>query len=319
VEVKTAAIIVNWNNSKDTLECIGSLAKSDLACKIIVVDNGSRKDDVSILRTVSGIALIECAENIGFGRGNNVGIRWVMKNTDCEYIFLLNNDATCEPDVISLIERTMDEHREIGIAAPRIVYYHEPDMLWYGGGEISWARCSAKVPGFMGSARSILAMKERNVSFVSGCAMFIRRKVFTDVGGFDPHFFMYEEDVELSIRVREAGWKLRYIPQAVVKHKVQGGQKQGGKDIYSILSPRNPKLPFYLFHIVRNRLLNMFIHAHGINFLIFLLIFPLYLIKKIFEYSCYRRFDGITAILKGIASFYRERHKPFVNELMNEL
>lgn len=319
MKVKTAAVIVNWNNSRDTLECIESLNRSVTDCKAIVVDNGSPKNDVEILGSIPGIVLITCSENLGFGRGNNVGIRWAMAHTDCKYILLLNNDATCDRWAISTLENELDYDLSLGIVAPRIVYYSNPDILWYGGGYISWIRGSVKVPGFRMSANSELALLKRDVTFVSGCAMLVRREVFAQVGGFDPRFFMYEEDVELSIRVREAGWKLRYIPQAVVKHKVQGGQKQGGNAIYSMLSPRNPKLPFYLFHIMRNRLLNMFIHAHGINFLIFLSIFPLYWVKKIFEYIYYRRFDGIAAILKGIASFYQERHKPFVNELMNEL
>jgi len=317
VKAKTAAIIVNWNNSGDTLECIRSLRVSSAPAAIIVVDNGSRRDDVSKLEGVKDIHLIISPENLGFGRGNNLGMKWAVANTNCDYVLLINNDATLDPTTLAELEKTLDHDAYVGIAAPRIVFADDPDTLWYGGGEVSWARGSVNVPGYGKSAHAAFAMTERDVTFASGCALLIRRRVIEQVGGFDPRYFMYEEDVEYCMRVMKAGWRIRYVPQGLVRHKVQGGRSRVNSVNVDVLSPLNPSLPYYVFHIVRNRLLTMHLHARGIDCVVLMLVFPLYLLKKVLVYVYYRRFDGISAIAMGVLSFWRERKRSVSNEVLS--
>lgn len=315
---RTAVIIVNWNNHEDTTKCIDSLKQSKTPCKIIVVDNASDKNDVERLNQVERITLIKNAENLGFGRGNNVGIRWALINTDCKFIFLLNNDATVKEDTISKLEVAMDAHHEAGVVTPRIVLSENPNMLWYGGGEVSWGKGGAKIPGYMGPADAKIALIEREVTFASGCAMLIRRPVLEKVGGFDPRFFMYEEDLELCLRICDAGWRIVYIPDALVLHKVQGSRRKNGIEFLPILHPCNPKLPFYFYQITKNKLLTFSRHAKGIRLLQFWFFFTIYWALKCIQFLMNKRWDAIFAMAKGIREFFSIYKHPFINELNPE-
>ncbi|MDY6894908.1 MAG: glycosyltransferase family 2 protein, partial [Thermotogota bacterium] len=314
----TAVIIVNYNNLADTIECLRTLKNSNSSVNIVVVDNGSTGNDAKRLGQIEGIILIENKENLGFGRGNNVGIRWALSNTDCEFIFLLNNDATVESDTISKLEKALYAFPEAGVSCPRIVMMEEPDVLWYGGGEVNWFKGSVIAPDYLGPADAKQALIARNVTFASGCAMLIRRSVFEKVGGFDPRLFIYVEDLEFCLRVNKAGWTIRYIPEAVVKHKCQGSKRGRRKEFFPIDHPANPNLSFFMYHLTKNRLLTIFIHAKGLNALKFYLFFPIYLSAKCIQYAFHKQGAAIKAIGKGIWDFLRIRKEPFGNEITTE-
>ena len=169
---------------------------------------------------------------------------------------------------------------------------------------MSWLRGSAVAPGILGDSDTPLALQAREVSFASGCALLVRRNLMAQLGGFDERFFMYEEDVELCLRTQELGWKIRYEPEALVLHVVQASSR-GEQGFVGMLSPLNQNLPFYAYHLVRNRLINMRLHAKGLNRLIFILGFSLLLLKKSLHFLLHQRWDGIAAIFKGWRS-YRE-------------
>jgi hypothetical protein len=314
---KTAVVLLNYNNVTDTTHCVNSLLALSEPVQIILVDNASTEKGIEEIAALSPqIELIQSDANLGFGRGNNLGIRWALQHTDCDYIFVLNNDTTVEPDVVSQLESFMDSHKDIGVAAPRILMMETNDCLWYGGGYIYWPKGSARAPGYRGPANSATAMEERDVSFASGCAMFIRRKVFEEIGGFDPRYFMYEEDVELCLRIQAANWKIRYLPSAVIWHRGQGSTRAGKQKFLSIQDPNNPKLAFFTYHITRNKLLNMATHASGKNMLMFWSIFPFHLGLSVAKFAVHGRWDAIAAAAKGVGAFLKDRKTPFINELM---
>lgn len=312
---KTAAVIVNWNNHALTINAVDSLKKSEAQCHIVVVDNGSSDEDFGPLMEVSGIKLIRSDENLGFGRGNNLGIRWALSNTDCEHIFLLNNDATVMPDTLGLLETTLSSYPEAGMAAPRIVYSYDPSTLWYGGGRIAWQKGGAITPGFKGSSESKLAMTERYVTFASGCAMLIRREVLKIVGGFDPRLFLYEEDLELCLRVLEARWKIRYTPTALVLHDVRGSLGRN-KKFQTLFDPDNPRLYFYLFHRTKNKLLTFSTHAKGLRLIQFWLCFPAYWIFICSRLLLHGKWGVIGSVAKGVLAFISLLGTRFQNELV---
>lgn len=315
--IRTAVVLLNYNNLTDTRECVNSLLALPQPVQIILVDNASTEKGIEEIASLTPqIKLIQSNTNVGFGRGNNLGIRWALQHTDCEYIFILNNDTTIEPDAIIQLETFMDAYENVGLAAPRILMMETSDCLWYGGGYIYWPKGSARVPGYRGPANSEIAMMEREVSFASGCAMFLRRKVFEEIGGFDPRYFMYEEDVELCLRIMAANWKIRYLPTAVVWHRGQGSSRTGKQKFLSIQDPGNPKLAFFTYHITRNKLLNMTAHAKGKNRLIFWAVFPLQLGLSCAKFAIRGRWDAIAAAAKGIGSFIKAKRTPFINELM---
>jgi GT2 family glycosyltransferase len=257
------------------------------------------------LASCPSFTLLRANENVGFGRGNNMGIEWALKNTGCEYIFLLNNDTVIFPDSIELLEEAMAAHPDVGIMAPRIAYFDHPSMLWYGGGDMDWRRASAFTPGHNGDVQAPLAMTERDVTFATGCALFIRRSVAQNLGGFDPRFFMYEEDTELCLRASENGIRIRYIPQSLILHRVQGSSRGGGKIQDSFWSIESKNLPFYAFHVIRNRLLNVYLHARGWQRLTVMVFFPLFLIRRGVPFLIGGRVDAIAGMFRGIFDFWR--------------
>lgn len=314
--IRTATIVVNYNGFEDTRRCLDSLRGSGSPTSVVLVDNASTAPGIgSLAADYPDVTVLRSTENLGFGRGNNVGIRWALEHTSCEFIFLLNNDALVEPGTVPQLETELDRQPEVGLVTPKIVLADEPHALWYGGGYVDWRKGSARTPGYLGPADAALARQARPVTFASGCAMLIRRRVLEQVGGFDPRYFMYEEDVELGLRIQRHGWTMHYAPETTVLHRCQGSKRREGEPLVDILSPDNPRLPFYAYHITRNTLLTMHTHARGWNAVRFLGVYPALLARRAFHFARGRRWDGLKAMGSGIASAWRVRREPFQDEL----
>jgi len=304
---KVAVVTVNYHGARDTFACITSLKKSNIPVTLVVVDNSPNDTELETgLQDYPDVKLINAPDNIGFGRGNNLGIEWILKNTNCEFVFILNNDATVRSDTIGCLIQAMGDHPEAAIVSPRIVFAEEPDKLWYGGGEVDWKRGGAKTLGVLGAADAPLARQARHVSFATGCAMFFRRSVLEEQKGFDSRFFMYEEDLELSLRVQESGWKIWYEPSALVFHVGQGSQENREKFVPRF-SPKNPNLTFLVYQGVKNSLLNMGMHAHAKNKIKFFLYYPVFLGLKCVQWALNGRWDAVKSTMKAVIDYRSER------------
>jgi GT2 family glycosyltransferase len=311
-------VLVNRNGLEDTMRCLSSLAGCEEPVLTVVVDNASTEPEAErLISSNENVVFLPLPTNVGFGRANNAGIRRALQRPECEFVFILNNDTVVEPDTIRVLEATLDDMPDVGIAAPRIVLLEDESLLWYGGGDMNWCKGSASLSGFMGAVDAPSARTGRDVSFASGCAMLVRRSVWEALGGFDPRLFMYEEDTELCLRVRGAGWRIRYVPDSIVRHRAQGSTRRTGERFLPRLHPDNEKLPFFLLQITKNRLLTMRRHARGFDALRFWACFPVYWVRKCLVYALHGRRDAIGAVLSGIQAFNSERQLPFVNELEN--
>jgi len=295
----TCVISVSYRGADDTAACIRSLRQSTVPVEIVVVD--TTPNDPALQAAIGSAPetiLLRAQENLGFGRANNFGIQWALQHSRCEFFFLLNNDTVVDRDSIETMERAMLAQSETGIIVPRIAYLEDPATLWYGGGEIDWRRASAFTPGINGSAIASSALAERDVTFATGCALFVRRSALLQIGGFDPRFFMYEEDVEFCLRARSQGIRIRYLPRALILHRAQGSSKDSGQDRTEFWSTRNPQLPFLCYHVIRNRLLNIAIHARGADLCVALF-------RRAVPFLLGGRFDAVLAMLRGVAGFFR--------------
>jgi len=305
---RTVVVLVNYYGASDTNNCIQSLLGCSHRPQLVVVDNSPNDPELeAVVATYPDAKLIRAPENLGFGRGNNHGIEWVLKNTDCEFVFIFNNDAMVEADALQRLEQSMDEHPDVGISSPRIVMAEDPGVLCYGGGEVDWRRGGGVVPCVLGSSTAPLAMLSRPITFASGCAMLIRREVLEKIGGFDDRYFMYEEDLELGLRAQKAGYAIWYEPLALVRHVGQGSMRKGGEFV-GLWSPANPRLPFYVYHVVRNRLLTMYIHARGIQRVKFAIGFPVLILSKLIQFIRHRRWDGVRAVFQGWVAYRQLCH-----------
>jgi len=165
-------ILVNYNNTHDTEECIKSINHSnDVSPFIVLVDNASEDQEkvLTLKKLASNIHIILNKENIGFGRANNVGIKWANENINYQYLLLLNNDTVIEHDTIIKLVNAFQVSTDIAITTGKILYYHNPKLVWYGGGDINYKRGWPKITDYNKEATENGANKSRYVTFASGC------------------------------------------------------------------------------------------------------------------------------------------------------
>lgn len=215
---KVAVVLVNWNGKDDTLECLASLAKIEYSNKeIIVVDNGSRDDSVAVIHAAfPHVTLLETGKNLGFTGGNNVGIERALSH-NADYIFLLNNDTTIEPQALQELIAVASREKQFGLLTPVVYYYDDPDDVWFAGARLDLSRGEAVHDNSHPPQRTD---DVRELPWASGCTMLFPAQVLRRLKGFDDRFFLNWEDVDLSLRVRRAGFKIGMVPSARVFHKV---------------------------------------------------------------------------------------------------
>lgn len=236
-----SAVILNWNGYSDTTELIESLFKVHYEkLKIVVVDNGSKHNDFDLITQNYGdkIHIISLKENLGFTGGNNVGIKYALEKKS-DYILLLNNDTTVEPDFLNHLVNEMLQNKNVGIAVPKINYYENRNLVWYAGGYISKIRGSGFTLGEKDLSENY--NKNKYVSFATGCCMLIKSNVFKNIQLFDENYFLYLEDVDYCKRCILAGYKILFVAKSIIYHKVSISAKK-----------QNTLLPLY--YVTRNRL-----------------------------------------------------------------
>jgi GT2 family glycosyltransferase len=306
---RTCVILVSYRGAADTAACVRSLLASDAQVEIVVVD--TTPNDALLAEALAfapSVVLLRAPSNLGFGGGNNLGLRWAAVHRPLEFIFLLNNDTVIFPSTIARLEEGMDAHPGVGILTPRIAYLDHPERLWYGGGEVDWRRAGVVAPGFNRNADAPLALAERDVSFASGCALFIRSSAMRLLGGFDARFFLYEEDVDLCLRARKLGIRIHYLPQSLLLHKAQGSSRNDQQERHDFFDPANPSLDLLCYHVFRNRLLNLLLHARGGDLCTALAWFPILLLRRMVPLMCAGRWDAVCATLRGLRDAWPARH-----------
>jgi len=214
------SIVVNYGGLDDTLRCARSLLACDYPRQlVVVVDNGSPSGDADRLSAEFGdrLHVIASGKNLGYGGGANLGLRWAQAQ-DAAYAWVLNNDTTVDPTCISRLVDAMEENSRYGVLSPQIsapVGPEAPDGIWYAGGSVLLGRAEVRH-----SFRRLEGASAVATGYVTGCAMFMRCAALSDTGLFWEPFFLYWEDVDLSLRMRRAGWKLGVVPTAHLHHGI---------------------------------------------------------------------------------------------------
>jgi GT2 family glycosyltransferase len=312
--VNASVILINYNNSDDTVKCIQSIPVNNYIRNIIIIDNHSKESDIRqlenyLIKGRPGTVLLKNNENVGFGKGCNRAFKYLMENDDGEYILVLNNDTIVKPGAIEKMLEVLAADKKVAIAVPRIVYFDDPSKVWYAGGEVNWYKGLPKIYGYGENASSMEAMQSRYVTFATGCAMLIRSSVLRELGGFHPSFFLYVEDLEFSLRCTQAGWQLIYVPEALIEHKCQGSLRKSEEIFNPILHPKNRNLSLFVYHVVKNVLMTMSAYARGKNRIKFMIGFPVFWIYKNMQYLIHGRFDAARAFWKGIIDFVFRKTK----------
>ncbi len=215
-----ACILVNWNNWRDTADCLTSLADQLYPnLRVLVVDNASTNDSLAQLRAAHPWATyIENSENAGFPRACNLGARHPL-GADADFLWFLNNDTIAPPDTASKLVATALTNPNIGVTGAVLLYAHNPcqTQAW-GGGQINrWTAYNWHylTPTLLGPD-----------SYITFASALIPRECFDQLGGLFEGAFMYFEDVDFCLRALDAGWQLAVSPETAILHK-EGGSTAG--------------------------------------------------------------------------------------------
>lgn len=212
----TAAIIVNWREPHMTLRAVDSLLSQSIKLdRIIVVDNGSGDDSSNILadavQQYDSCDLIELPENLGFGGGNNAALR-ILLDAGFDTIWLFNNDAIADKKCHEELLQTMNSDAQIGAVGSIINDPKHSDNNAIGH-YFDLKSLTAKMLYDEG------ALNQKPYAWVTAASLYLRGDALRKAGIFDEGFFMYWEDVDLCMRIKEAGYSLSVAQNAIVEHE----------------------------------------------------------------------------------------------------
>jgi len=227
MEDKKASVIILTYNAKSYLrECLDSLERQTYNnYEVVVVDNASSDGTPRLIKKeFPAIKIIQNQENIGFAKGNNIGIRYVLQEGAAEYIILLNQDTVVEENFLQEGIRLL-KVKDIGIVSPKIKFYNS-NLIWFGGGKLLrgkelFSQLTFKIAFNLGKFEEDKGQfgEIKEVDSVTGCALFTKREVLEEVGLLDERFFFYGEDTEWCLRCGKAGYKIYFTPGTTVFHK----------------------------------------------------------------------------------------------------
>lgn len=227
-------VIVSWNVRGYLEACLSSIAanRGRLDLEVIVVDGGSLDGSPELVRRdFPGVQLIDCGDNVGFPKGNNIG----MAKAGGRNILLLNPDTEIVGDALELLIEYLDGHAEVGLVG---------GQLLNSDGSIQSSR--RRFPTFatamfestwleMIAPRKLLttyyvdevpADTRTTVDWLTGACLMTRREVIEQVGPMDEAYFMYSEELDWCRRIKQAGWEIVYLPEAKIIHHVGKSSEQ---------------------------------------------------------------------------------------------
>lgn len=253
---KVAIVIVTWNKKDYVIKLLDSL--EDINYKnydIIVVDNASTDHTGELIRKqFSQVHLIMNSENLGGTGGFNTGLTYVLDKGGYKYTWLLDNDAVVEKDTLIELVKVMEEDDKVGITGSMIM---EPDreMIVELGAHVAWSIGTWK-PNFRNNRLSTLnEIDTAEVDYVAACSSLVRNEVLYKIGIMDERYFIHWDDIDLSLRAKEAGYKVMASPKSKAYHGIED-------------KPINPIMSYY---DIRNGLLTITKHQNGIDRLIYIL------------------------------------------------
>jgi len=212
------AIVVNWNGEHVLEKTVNSLLKSHYPnLYVLIVDNASTdgsRDLIARLSSADGPGRVQgllLESNLGWGAAVNKGLSAELLR-EFSFFLCMNNDVIVEPDAVSKLVEMMTLNPSLGILSPVILDDHGDETPTGGHlNKLGWWD------------REVKGLKERGgglyeADVVIGAAMLVRREVFEKIGGFDPGFFLYREDIDFCLRAKKAGFKVGIATDAMITH-----------------------------------------------------------------------------------------------------
>lgn len=226
-----AALLLNWRQPELTVQCLRDLVAAAVpGLRIAVIDNGSSDGSVEALEPAVASAnragvptqLLVLQQNLGFTGGMNVGFEW-SKQQRCEFALVLNNDLRLQPGFLEPLVATLQNDVRVAAVTPTVLY---PDgTVWAQGGSLGFCPNALRLRG-NGDRPAPVDSGPESIDFAPGACVLFRLAEVLLVGGFDESYFMYWEDVDLSLRLKARGGRVVWLPWVRVTHL--GGASAGG-------------------------------------------------------------------------------------------
>ncbi len=249
--------IASYNTCELLRACLDSLLalRDEVSLQIIVADNGSRDGTIEMLQIEysNDVQLLETGGNLGYGRANNAAFEIARGR----YFVALNSDTTMPRGTLKTLLNFMDAHPEVGAVGPQLLNSdgtlqtsHGCDMTWRGlleeqfgvqklRGKLAKSSTRFDAASATETKSEIEEVEAREVDWICGACQFVRREAWLQVGGYDPKYFMYHEDVDLNVRLRAAGWKCFFVPQARVFHHLGASSERSWQSRARMVSALN--------------------------------------------------------------------------------
>ncbi len=218
---KISIIILHIKDILCIVDCVGSLNKITYQnFDIIVVHNGP--EDIVLRSALSPISqhitkVIDTEDNLGFARGNNIGIKQALED-GAEYILLLNDDTIVAPDFLTKLIEAAEMQQDAGMLGPKVFLYDQPQKIWFAGARFDQKDCEIVTSEFDQTDKCEVS-KFVESDYITGCALLARKKVIEKIGLLDERFFLYWEDVDWGLRCNNAGFKNLMITHSLIWHK----------------------------------------------------------------------------------------------------
>lgn len=291
---KISVISVNYNGLDLTCAMIDSLHKNvSYPIEIIVVDNGSKVDEASVLsERYPDVKAVRSEENLGFAGGNNLGVKYATG----DYLFFLNNDTEIYEDHLDKIVEDFENSPNLGMVGPKL-------RFWAGSRPIQFAGYT-EMKG-IAMKNDLIGFKHEDdgsfdtpavTPFVHGAAMVVSRKAFEDVGPMPECYFLYFEELDWDLMFTRKGWTLFYEPAQTVFHKESATTGQ--------------ESPLRSYYMTRNRQLFAYRNYTGVKRML-VIAYARYFsgAKRSLKALLHRRFDIIKAIARGNRDFIKIKNK----------
>ncbi len=286
-------VTVNYNSAAFVGEFIDSLSRVDYPnTRLIVVDAGSHDGSADeIARLCPEAHMIRCGENVGVARGNNLGVQ-ICREQGLDYALFVNNDTTHEPDFLRVLVEASEERTMV---VPRILFAADHRLISTHAGDFDW-NLGLFRRTYHGKPDGPATQQRRELQTASFCCLLMPVAAFAEAGPLDERFFMYYEETDFLRRALERGYRLRYVPEAVVYHRESASSGGGWMT------------PFKQYYATRNRLYLVGKHArsrwrHGL----FTLYFWATRIPYLARYVVLGKRAMLKALLLGMLHYYQGR------------
>ena len=286
-------VTVNYNSAAFIGEFLDSLRLVDYPdAHLIVVDAASHDGSADeIARRCPQAHLVRCEENVGIARGNNIGAE-ICRERGFDYILFINNDTSHEPDLLRVL---VDAAGQRTMTVPRILYAHDRRLISTHAGDFDW-NLGLFRNTHHGKPDGPATRQRRELRTASFCCMLVPTGAFADVGPLDERFFMYYEETDFLRRALEAGYRLLYVPEAVVYHQESASSGGGWMT------------PFKLYYATRNRLFLVRKHARSpLRYALFTCYFWATRVPSVIRYVISGERVMLKALLLGMLHYYRGR------------